>query len=148
MSNTNITVGLHKISQDAITPSKQTQGAAAYDVYASVDVILKTGERKAVATGLKVEIPQGYYLSVRPRSGLAIKNGITCINTPGTIDSDYRGEIFILMINLGNEDFPIKKGDRIAQLLLEKEISIDWQETDELSQTQRGEGGFGSTGSN
>lgn len=146
-----INIKILKTSPYAVTPKKQTAGAACYDVYAAEQKQIRAGERAPVATGFKVEIPTGYYLSIRPRSGLAIKNGITCINTPGTIDSDYRGEIFVLLANLSNEDFLVKKGDRIAQILLEKEIVMDWQELEQLEQlenTQRGEGGFGSTGTN
>lgn len=146
-----IVVKIVKTSLDAVIPKKQSVGAAGYDVYAAEEKRIPAGERAPVATGLKVEIPTGYYLSIRPRSGLAIKNGITCINTPGTIDSDYRGEIFALLVNLSNEDFTVKKGDRIAQMLLEKEITIDWQEleqAEQLEKTQRGEGGLGSTGTN
>lgn len=143
-------IKFRKLNSAAVVPQKQTDGAAAYDVYAAESKVIKKGERAAVATGLTVEIPVGYYLSVRPRSGLAIKKGVTCINTPGTIDSDYRGEIFILLVNLGTEDFDIQAGDRIAQILPEKEIPALWVEVskEDISQTERGEGGFGSTGSN
>ncbi|MES0490361.1 MAG: dUTP diphosphatase [Leptospirales bacterium] len=128
-------------------PEKKTVGAGAYDIRAALDseIELKPGQRKAIATGLRVEIPQGFILSVRPRSGLAIKEGLTMVNSPGTIDSDFRGEIQILTINLGDKLVTIKPHDRIAQLVLEKTYEIEWVETT-LGQTERGEGGFGSTG--
>ena len=129
-------------------PHLATTGAACYDVYACLEQpeTLSPGERFAVSTGMAVEVPEGYLLSVRPRSGLAIKNGITMINSPGTIDCDYRGEVKILLVNHGKEAFEIKDGDRIGQLILEKSYEVDWVEVDELSDTARGEGGFGSTG--
>lgn len=105
-------------------------------------------DRLTVPTGLFFEIPPGYFISVRPRSGLAVKNGITLLNTPGTIDSDYRGELRIIMINLGQEDFRIRHGDRIAQMLIEKSVKTEFVETDfsDLEKSDRGSGGFGSTG--
>ncbi len=129
-------------------PHLATTGAACYDVYACLKQTetISPGERFAVSTGMAVEVPDGYLLSVRPRSGLAIKNGITMINSPGTIDCDYRGEVKILLVNHGKEAFEIKDGDRIGQLILEKSYEVDWVEVDELSDTARGEGGFGSTG--
>ena len=99
-----------------------------------------------VETGLFIELPIGYEAQVRPRSGLAAKNGITVLNTPGTIDADYRGEIKVILVNLSNQDFEIKDGERIAQMVIEKHERVEWEETNELSQTQRGEGGFGHTG--
>lgn len=121
--------------------------AAAYDVYACLDasLTLKRASIAAVPTGLAVEIPPGYHISIRARSGLAVKHGLTPINTPGTIDADYRGEIFVPLVNLGADDFTIQHGERIAQLLLEKTYDIEWRE-DMLSETARGEGKFGSTG--
>jgi len=127
-------------------PVYATDGAAGMDVLAAEDLTLAPGQRHAVATGLAVAIPQGFEIQVRPRSGLALKHGITVPNTPGTIDSDYRGEIKVIMINHGTEDFAIARGDRIAQLVLAPVTQAAWHEVGELDATGRGEGGFGSTG--
>lgn len=129
-------------------PAYATSGAAGMDVRAFIDnpIILQPMERRAVPTGLFIEIPEGYEVQVRPRSGLAIRQGITCLNTPGTIDSDYRGEIKVILINLSREPQVIATGDRIAQLVLQKAETIDWQAAGELTITGRSEGGFGSTG--
>jgi dUTP pyrophosphatase len=116
------------------------------DVLAAEDVTLDPGARHAVATGLAMAIPHGFEIQVRPRSGLALKHGVTVPNTPGTIDSDYRGELKIIMINLGAEPFAIRRGDRVAQLVLAPVVQAGWLEVDELDETARGEGGFGSTG--
>ncbi len=127
-------------------PSYATSGAAGMDVVAAEDVTLQSGQRFAVPTGFALAIPDGYEIQVRPRSGLAFKHGITVPNTPGTIDSDYRGELLILLINHGIREFEIKRGDRIAQLVLAPVVQAVWDEVDELDETERGEGGFGSTG--
>lgn len=127
-------------------PDYATDGAAGMDVLAAEDVTLAPGARHAVATGLAVAIPPGYEIQVRPRSGLALKHGITVPNTPGTIDSDYRGELKVILINLGGEDFAVRRGDRIAQLVLAPVVRASWLKVDELDETLRGEGGFGSTG--
>ncbi|KNH03124.1 Deoxyuridine 5-triphosphate nucleotidohydrolase [Qipengyuania citrea LAMA 915] len=127
-------------------PVYATDGAAGMDVLAAEDLTLAPGQRHAVATGLAVAIPQGFEIQVRPRSGLALKHGITVPNTPGTIDSDYRGEIKVIMINHGTEDFAIARGDRIAQLVLASVTQAAWHEVGQLDATVRGEGGFGSTG--
>ncbi|WP_100259834.1 dUTP diphosphatase [Qipengyuania seohaensis] len=127
-------------------PRYATDGAAGMDVLSAEAVSLKPGQRHAVATGFAVAIPDGYEIQVRPRSGLAFKHGITVPNTPGTIDSDYRGELKVLLINHGEESFAIERGDRIAQLVLAPVTQAAWQEVDELDETTRGEGGFGSTG--
>ena len=129
-------------------PIYMTEGSAGMDVYAelSEDIIIKPLERVMIPTGLKVEIPYGYEIQVRPRSGLAIKHGITLVNSPGTIDSDFRGEIKIIMINLGNEEFIIKNNERIGQFVLNKVYKVDWNEVTELNGTDRGHGGFGHTG--
>lgn len=142
-----VTVKYEKIHELASLPEKMSDHAAGYDVRACLDspVTLKPGERAAVATGLKTELPEDYVLSVRPRSGLAIKHGVTLINSPGTIDADFRGEIKILMVNLGTEPYTIENGERIAQFLLEKVYISEWVEAS-LSASTRGEGGFGSTG--
>lgn len=127
-------------------PRYATDGAAGMDVLAAEDVTLPPGGRHAVATGLALAIPDGYEIQVRPRSGLALKHGISLPNTPGTIDSDYRGELKIIMINLGDAAFSIGRGDRIAQLVLAPVVRAAWDEVADLDDTARGEGGFGSTG--
>ena len=127
-------------------PCYATAGAAGMDVLAAEEVVIAPGQRHAVATGLAVAIPPGYEIQVRPRSGLALKQGITVPNTPGTIDSDYRGELKVILINHGTEDFPIARGDRIAQLVLAPVTLAAWDEVEELDDTQRGSDGFGSTG--
>lgn len=128
-------------------PKYQTALSAGMDLYANLDepVTLKPLERKLIATGLLIELPQGYEAQVRPRSGLAIKNGITVLNTPGTIDADYRGEIGVILVNLSAESFTVNDGDRIAQMVIAKHETAMWDEVDELSETDRGAGGFGST---
>lgn len=127
-------------------PHYATAGAAGMDIVSAEDVTLAPGARHAVATGLAVAIPQGYEIQVRPRSGLALKHGITVPNTPGTIDSDYRGELKVIMINHGTDPFPIARGDRVAQLVLAPVTQAAWAEVSELDDTARGAGGFGSTG--
>ncbi|MBA3068850.1 MAG: dUTP diphosphatase [Hyphomonas sp.] len=131
-------------------PAYETAGSAGMDVRAAVSedapMVLKPGERALVPTGLSVAIPEGYEIQVRPRSGLAAKHGLTCLNTPGTIDSDYRGEIKVILINLGAEAFTIQRGERIAQLVLAPVTRLAWAEVDTLDETARGAGGFGSTG--
>ena len=129
-------------------PAYETLSSAGMDVRAALNeaVTLQPLERKLIATGLFLEIPHGYEVQVRPRSGLAYKNGVTVLNAPGTIDADYRGEVGVLLINLSNEPFTIASGDRIAQLVGAKVEQIDWKPTSQLSETERGEGGFGSTG--
>ncbi len=127
-------------------PAYATPGAAGMDVVAAEDFDLAPGARHAVATGFRVAIPDGYEIQVRPRSGLAFKHGITVPNTPGTIDSDYRGEIKVLLINHGTESFPVRRGERIAQLMLAVCTVAIFDEVDELCDTDRGAGGFGSTG--
>jgi dUTP pyrophosphatase len=127
-------------------PAYATSGAAGMDVLAAEDVTLNPGARHAVATGLAMAIPHGFEIQVRPRSGLALKHGISIPNTPGTIDSDYRGELKVIVINHGTERFDIHRGDRIAQLVLAPVTRAAWLPVDELDETVRGEGGFGSTG--
>ncbi|MCL2792628.1 MAG: dUTP diphosphatase [Spirochaetaceae bacterium] len=130
-------------------PFYASKGASGADIFADIekDELLKPGERKAISSGLKIEIPEGYEAQIRPRSGLALKYGITVLNTPGTIDSDYRGEVKVIMINLGTEDFIIKQGDRIAQMIIAPVTRADFRLESNLNNTERGEGGFGSTGS-
>jgi dUTP pyrophosphatase len=127
-------------------PAYATSGAAGMDVVSAEDVTLAPGARHAVATGLTLAIPNGYEVQVRPRSGLALKHGITVPNTPGTIDSDYRGELKVILINHGAEPFVIQRGDRVAQMVLAPVVQAAWDEVAELDATERGEGGFGSTG--
>lgn len=127
-------------------PSYATQGAAGMDVVSAEDLILAPGARHAVATGFAMAIPEGYEVQVRPRSGLALKNGITCLNTPGTIDSDYRGEVKVILANLGDAPFPIKRGERIAQLVPAPVQRAQFAEVASLDETARGADGFGSTG--
>ncbi|MCB2067029.1 MAG: dUTP diphosphatase [Erythrobacter sp.] len=127
-------------------PVYATSGAAGMDVVSAENVTLRPGARLAVATGFAVAIPAGYEIQVRPRSGLALKHGITVPNTPGTIDSDYRGELKVIMINHSQDNFPIQRGDRIAQLVVSPVTQGLWREVDELDETARGAGGFGSTG--
>jgi len=127
-------------------PAYATSGAAGMDVVSAEDMTIAPGARHAVATGLSVAIPHGYEIQVRPRSGLAFKHGITVPNTPGTIDSDYRGELKVLLINHGPDDFVIARGDRVAQLVLAPVTQAAWDEVEELDATERGAGGFGSTG--
>ena len=113
---------------------------------AAEDLALEPGQRRAVATGFAIAIPHGYEVQVRPRSGLALKHGITCLNTPGTIDSDYRGEVKVILANLGSEPFEVRRGERIAQLVPAPVLQADFAEVDDLEATERGAGGFGSTG--
>ena len=129
-------------------PKFETENSAAMDLRANVDetIQLKPLERKLIPTGLFIELPTGYEAQVRPRSGLALKKGITVLNAPGTIDADYRGEIGVILINLSNETFSVEKGDRIAQLLVSSYEKFQWQPAEILEETSRGGGGFGSTG--
>ena len=127
-------------------PGYATDGAAGMDVVSAEDATLAPGGRAAIATGFSMAIPPGYEVQVRPRSGLALKHGVTCLNTPGTIDSDYRGEVKVILANLGNEDFVIARGDRIAQLVPAPVQRAVLDEVDSLEDTARGAGGFGSTG--
>ena len=135
-------------SAGAVIPAYKTEGAAGADVCALLDspVTIAPGSFAMIPTGLFFEIPAGYEIQVRPRSGLAAKNGVTVLNTPGTIDSDYRGELKVILINLGDQDFIVNTGDRIAQIIVSPVTVADFTLTDSLSDTQRGEKGFGSTG--
>jgi dUTP pyrophosphatase len=129
-----------------VPPTYATDGAAGLDVVAAEDVTLAPGQRHAVATGFAVAIPQGYEVQVRPRSGLALKHGVTCLNTPGTIDEDYRGEVKVILANLGSEPFEVRRGERIAQLIPAPLLKATFREVEALGETSRGAGGFGSTG--
>jgi dUTP pyrophosphatase len=141
-------IKVKKLHQDAILPSYAHAGDAGMDVYAVENNILNPGERKLIPTGLSFEVPVGYEMQVRPKSGLALKNGITLVNTPGTLDSGYRGELKVILINHSNEKYEVKKGEKIAQIVIAKYEEAEMQEVQELSETQRGAGGFGSTGLN
>ena len=131
-------------------PAYETAGSAGLDIRAAVPddepICLQPGQRAMVPTGLSVAIPDGHELQMRPRSGLAAKHGITCLNSPGTIDSDYRGELKVILINHGTEPFDIARGERIGQLVLAPVTRLEWSQVDTLPDTSRGEGGFGSTG--
>jgi dUTP pyrophosphatase len=129
-------------------PTYETELSAGMDLKANINetIILKPLERVLVKTGLFIELPQGYEAQIRPRSGLAYKKGITVLNSPGTIDADYRGEIGVILVNLSKEDFEIKDGERICQMVIAKHENINWKQVDVLTETKRGEGGFGHTG--
>ena len=143
-----IDIELQRLSHGAglPLPSYATPGAAGMDVVAAEDLTLSPGQRHAVATGFAIAIPEGYEVQVRPRSGLALKHGVTCLNTPGTIDHDYRGEVKVILANLGSEPFDVRRGERIAQLVPAAVQKARFREVAELSKTGRGAGGFGSTG--
>ncbi len=143
-----VVVRFRKKDESVVLPSYETAGSAGADLRAHISSPLRVnpGERKLISTGLYPEIPTGYEIQVRPRSGLSVKRGITVLNSPGTVDSDYRGEICVNIINLSDEPFIVNDGDRIAQAVVAPVIQAIFEETDELSGTERGEGGFGSTG--
>ena len=140
---------IKKLNQRAIIPKYETLGASGLDLSANLEknIVLKPGEKCLVPTGIAVTIPNGYEFQIRPRSGLAMKNSITVLNTPGTIDADYRGEIKVIIINLGNKNFEIANGTRIAQMVLCPISKAKLLEVNDLDNTTRGDGGFGSTGS-
>ena len=135
-------------AKDLPLPKYMSKGAAGMDLYANVEkeVCLKPSEIKLVPTGIKIALPEMYEAQIRPRSGLALRNGISFVNSPGTIDSDYRGEIGVIMINHGSDNFVIKRGDRIAQMVISRYERVEWEEVDKLDETQRGAGGFGHSG--
>lgn len=132
--------------EDLPLPAYETAGAAGMDLRAAEAVTLKPGARHLVSTGLSIALPQGFEAQVRPRSGLAVKHGVTVLNAPGTIDCDYRGEVKVPLINHGDSDFVIARGDRIAQMVIATVTRIAWTEVEELDETARGSGGFGSSG--
>jgi dUTP pyrophosphatase len=136
------------LEEGAALPGYKTPGSAGADLKACLKepFVLSPGERAAVPTGIKIELPEGYEAQVRPRSGLALEKGLTCLNSPGTIDADYRGEIKVILINLGKEEVSILPGDRIAQLVIAPVLHARFSPADFLTDTQRGQGGFGSTG--
>lgn len=146
--STKVDVKILDHGKDLELPHYATEGSAGLDLKAAIDeeTVIRPMERKLIPTGLSMAIPDGYEAQIRPRSGLAFKKGITVLNTPGTIDSDYRGEVKVLLINLGTEDFVVEKGMRIAQLVVKKYEKIEWNEVESLDDTSRAGGGYGSTG--
>ena len=147
---TDLTVQIERLAHAAglPLPSYATQGSAGADLHAAIseDIVLKPGERALIPSGFKMAIGAGYEAQVRPRSGLALRHGVTVLNSPGTIDADYRGEVGVVLINLGSEEFTVRRGDRVAQIVIGRVANADWQETKTLAQTERGASGFGSTG--
>jgi len=141
---------IKKLHPDVEIPSYKTSGSSGLDLQAFIDknIIIKPNETKLIPTGLSMAIPENLEIQIRPRSGLALNKSISVLNTPGTIDSDYRGEIKIILINLGKSNFVIKNGDRIAQMVITPIIKVNFENVEELPETLRGEGGFGSTGKN
>jgi|TARA_B100000780_G_scaffold221544_1_gene160620 dUTP pyrophosphatase len=141
-------IQIKKLSSSVSFPKYKTSGSSGMDIAAHIknNIIINPGEKALIATGFSIAIPKGYEVQIRPRSGLAIKKNITVLNTPGTIDADYRGEIKVILINLGKEKFIIKNGERVAQMVVCPVVQASLEEVKELSDTQRGSGGFGSTG--
>lgn len=129
-------------------PEYATPQSAGMDLRANIEkpILLKSLDRALIPTGLHIALPEGYEAQIRPRSGLALKKGITCLNTPGTIDADYRGDIGVILVNLSHEDFVVQPGERIAQMIIGKFDQVEWEVVDSLDETERGEGGFGHTG--
>jgi len=139
-------VQVQRISENAKIPVMAHEGDSGFDLYASETLILEPGERKLVATGIKISMPKGFEAQVRPKSGLAIKSGLSVLNTPGTIDSGYRGEVKVILVNLAKEPFQVETGQKIAQLVFQKVECPELTEVQKLDETNRSEGGFGSTG--
>jgi dUTP pyrophosphatase len=141
-------INVPSLAKPGLLPEYKSPGAAGADLKADIpnDLVLKSGKRRLIPTGIRIELPLGYEAQVRPRSGLAIQHGVTALNSPGTVDSDYRGEIKVILINLGDEDFIIKPGDRIAQLVVAPVVRARFKLKTELNATHRSAGGFGSTG--
>ncbi|MGE0252517.1 MAG: dUTP diphosphatase [Dongiaceae bacterium] len=150
MTKNSLFIALQKLphAEDLPLPHYATAQSAGMDLCAAVeaDIVLQPGEHKLIPTGLKIALPPGFEAQVRPRSGLALKNGVTVLNAPGTIDADYRGEIGVILINLSREAYTITRGARIAQMVIAPYSAATWNQVEELEATQRGEGGFGSTG--
>lgn len=148
MDPTRVRVKLWGTKDISFLPVRQTIGSAGMDLKARIDeeLALKPMERALIPTGISVALPRGYECQVRPRSGLAVRFGVTLLNTPGTVDPDYRGEIQVILVNLGRDDFIVKRGDRIAQIVFSRTVDVDLELVEELDGTGRGEGGFGSTG--
>lgn len=141
-------VKIKKLRSDAIIPQYHTEDSAGVDIAAAIDgpIVIKPLERKLIPAGFAVEIPKGYEIQIRARSGMSLKHGITAANGVGTVDADFRGEICAILVNLSNEDFTIEPGMRVAQMVLSKYDKIEWNEIEDLGETKRGEGGYGSTG--
>ena len=141
-------IQIKKLSTEVLTPKYETSGSSGMDIAAYIrqDIIINPGEKALIPTGFSLSVPQGYEVQIRPRSGLAAKKGVTVLNTPGTIDSDYRGEIKVILINLSKDIFYVKSGERIAQMVVCPVKQVVVEEVNELSETNRGAGGFGSTG--
>jgi dUTP pyrophosphatase len=150
MSVEEITISIKRVTgnDDISIPRYMSEHAAGMDVFAAVDheQIIEPGETKLIPTGIEIALPIGYEAQIRPRSGLALSNGITLLNSPGTIDADYRGEVGIIVINHGKEPFIIRRGDRIAQMIINRVSKVSWNVCEDLGSTQRGNGGFGHTG--
>jgi dUTP pyrophosphatase len=151
MSQQQITIRISRVNgdvNDIPLPSYATLGSSGMDIHAAIEKeqSLKPGETVLIPSGFRIEIPQGYEAQVRPRSGLAIKHNIGILNSPGTIDADYRGEVKVILTNFGKNDFTVKRGDRIAQLVIMPVVRAEWKEVHEVDETHRGEGGFGHTG--
>ena len=148
MSVDTVTVRIRRLRDGIELPRAMSERAAGLDLAAALDapVVLAPLERALVPTGLAISLPEGYEAQIRPRSGLALRLGLTLLNTPGTIDSDYRGELRLIVINLGNEPVTIENGERLAQMIVARVARVEWAEVDELDETKRGGGGFGSTG--
>lgn len=148
--SSDISVAVQRLShgKDLPLPAYATSGSAGCDLVAAVaePIELRSGERRLIPTGIAIALPEGFEAQVRPRSGLALKHGVTVLNSPGTIDADYRGEIGVILINHSDVAFEIERGMRIAQMVVQPVLQVSWQETDNLSETSRGAGGFGSTG--
>ena len=145
-----IKIGIRLLAgnEDLPLPQKMSKGASGFDLYAAVKepISIPPGKWKLIPTGIAISMPEGYEAQVRPRSGLALKHGITLLNTPGTIDADYRGEIGVILLNLGEQEFIVRRGERIAQLIFQSVPNVAFQLVDQLDQTDRGSGGFGHTG--
>ena len=141
-----VKIKIQKIKDNAIIPEYAHDGDAGVDLYSTEDYLLKPGERILVSTGIKIAVPRGYEAQIRPKSGLALKHGLSILNTPGTVDSCYRGEVGVIAINLGKENYKIEKNKKIAQMVINKVEEIEIEEVDELDATKRNDGGFGYTG--
>jgi len=141
-----IPIKIKKLHPDAIMPHYAHDGDAGMDVYSVEDITIMHKKRELISTGLSFEIPKGFEIQIRPKSGLALKHGLTIPNTPGTLDSGYRGELKVILLNTGDEPYEVKKGEKIAQIVLARYEEAEIQEVNDLSDTQRGDGGFGSTG--
>ena len=139
---------IKRLSKEVVLPKYETQGSSGMDLSANValSINIEPGEKEIIPTGIAISVPKGFEVQIRPRSGLAAKHNVTVLNTPGTIDADYRGELKVILINLGQETFKIEKGLRIAQMVLSPVVQAKFEEVDTLDDTERGEGGFGSTG--